>query len=140
MKTLKIGVVGGGTAVLDVLGVVAAHQWLGLPLALSAVLAFVLASALHFVLHRSWVFGSSGCPRRQGVRYLGLLAGNLAVTAVGVPLLAGLGMDYRLAKVLVTVLVGLGNLAVLHLWVFAHRPRSGVRVHVPQQRPALVPA
>ena len=130
MTTVKVCLVGAGTTALDVLGVAAGHGLLGLPLWLAAAAAFLLSSVLHFVLHRAWVFASQGCPRSQAARYAGLLAGNLAVTAVGVPLLA-LGIDYRLAKLLVAALIGVGNLLVLQRWVFPRRRRPARRYLLP---------
>lgn len=135
---VRFALVSGGTTVLDVLGVVVGHRVLGLPLGLAVALAFAGSSALHFALHRVWVFAAQGCPREQGKRYVAMLAGNLLVTAAAVPALAHLGVDYRVAKLVVTVLVGLGNVAVLHLWVFRAAPPAPV-VRIPAPRRAPVP-
>ncbi len=134
---VRFALVSGGTTALDVLGVVVGHRVLGLPLGLAVALAFAGSSALHFALHRVWVFAAQGCPRRQGVRYVAMVGGNLLVTALAVPALAHLGTDYRVAKLLVTALVGLANVAVLHHWVFP-RPTAAAVVRIPAPRRAAV--
>lgn len=137
----RFALVSAGTTLLDVLGVVVGHRVLGLPLGLAVALAFTGSSALHFALHRAWVFAAQGCPRRQGARYVAMLGGNLLVTALAVPALAHLGLDFRVAKLLVTVLVGLANIAVLHHWVFPRASAApAVRIPAPRRAPVLTAA
>ena len=96
-----------------------------LPLGLDTALAYTVASLLNFVLSRQWVFeqASNGAsPRTALIRYVVVIVVGLLVTAAAVPALADLGLDYRIGKLLVSVVVGIANYFIFPWWVF--RPGS----------------
>ena len=100
-----------------------------LPLGLDTALAYTVASLLNFVLSRQWVFeqASNGAsPRTALVRYVVVIVVGLLVTAAAVPALADLGLDYRIGKLLVSVVVGIANYFIFPWWVF--RPGSAGKV------------
>ena len=91
------------------------------PLGIDTALAFILASLVNFVASRQWVFeqASQGArPRAALVRYVAVVAIGLLVSAAAVPALSALGLDYRIAKMAVSALVGIGNYFAFPGWVF----------------------
>jgi putative flippase GtrA len=92
-----------------------------MPLSLDTALAYTLASLLNFVLSRQWVFeqASKGAtPRTALIRYVVVIAIGLLITAAAVPALSAAGIDYRIAKLIVSLLVGIANYFVFPWWVF----------------------
>ncbi len=106
---------------LDTGTLILLHGNARMPLALATALAFALASLVNFVLSRQWVFDQAAAgarPRAALIRYTVLVVLGLLLTAALVPAIAGSGLDYRLAKTLVSGLVGLGNYLAFPRWVF----------------------
>jgi putative flippase GtrA len=96
-----------------------------LPLGLDTALAYALASLVNFVLSRQWVFeqAAQGAePRTALVRYAVVIVLGLLVTAAAVPALSAAGLDYRIAKLLLSMLIGIANYFVFPSWVFRARP------------------
>ena len=92
-----------------------------LPLSLDSAVAYTLASLLNFVLSRQWVFeqASKGAsPRTALIRYIVVIGVGLLVTAAAVPGLAACGVDYRIAKLVVSLLLGIINYFIFPAWVF----------------------
>ena len=111
---------------LDIGALIALRTWTPLPLALDAALAFSLAAVLNFVLNRQWVFprqGRAGRAPADFARYLALVVAGLLVTTVVVPLLTGVGLDYRVAKLSASGLVAIINFVIVPRWVFRPRVR-----------------
>lgn len=92
-----------------------------MPLALDTALAYTLAALVNFVLSRQWVFeqASQGAdPRTALVRYVVVVVIGLLVTAAAVPGLSDAGLDYRIAKIVVSLLIGIANYFAFPAWVF----------------------
>jgi putative flippase GtrA len=99
-----------------------------LPLSLDSGLAYTLASLVNFILSRQWVFeqASNGAdPRTALIRYVVVIAAGLLVTAAAVPALSACGLDYRIAKPVVSLLLGITNYFVFPGWVFRPRRSAG---------------
>jgi putative flippase GtrA len=92
-----------------------------MPLGLATALAYAVASLVNFVASRQWVFeqaSQGAAPRAALVRYVVLVGIGLLLTAIAVPVLAAAGLDYRLAKLAASTLVGVGSYFAFPLWVF----------------------
>ena len=92
-----------------------------MPLALDTALAYTLASLVNFVLSRQWVFeqAAQGAePRTALVRYVVVIVIGLLITAAAVPALTDAGLDYRIAKIVVSLLIGIANYFAFPGWVF----------------------
>ena len=80
------------------------------------------------MLSRQWVFeqaAAGATPRAALLRYTVVSLLGLGVTAALVPALAGTGLDYRIAKILASAAVGLGNYFAFPRWVFRAVTRPG---------------
>lgn len=91
------------------------------PLGIDTALAFTLASLVNFVASRQWVFeqASQGArPRAALIRYVIVVALGLIGSALIVPALSSVGVDYRIGKMLASCLVGIGNYFAFPGWVF----------------------
>jgi putative flippase GtrA len=114
--------VNGGCFVLDIALLLALHHLAHASAGVAATIAFAFASAVNFILSRQWVFAQTargGNPRADLLRYVGLVSTGLLLTAVVVSGLAHLGLDYRLAKLAASGMVGILNFIVLPRWVFS---------------------
>jgi putative flippase GtrA len=118
----RYAAVAGGCFVLDVVLLVALHHRLHMRAGLAAAVAFAVASAVSFGLSRRWVFAQAargGHPRTALARYVTLVLTGLGLTWIVVGLLTHLGLDYKLAKLIASGMVGLLNFVVMSRWVFA---------------------
>jgi putative flippase GtrA len=132
--------VNGGCFVLDIALLLALHHLAHAPAGVAATIAFALASAVNFVLSRQWVFAQTargGNPRADLARYVGLVFTGLLLTAVVVSVLAHLGLDYRLAKLAASGMVGILNFIVLPRWVFSGDRSASL---TPDEAPEPAPA
>ena len=119
--------VGLATFLLDTGTLIALHGGAHMQLALATALAFALASLVNFVLSRQWVFEQAATgarPRAALIRYTAVILIGLAATAALVPAITHTGMDYRLAKTLASVVVGIGNYFAFPRWVFRSSDRT----------------
>jgi putative flippase GtrA len=116
---IRYSLVSFGGFVLDIGALVALRTLTPLPLAVDAAVAFALAAVFSFALTRQWVFpdARSGRPQADFARYMVLITAGLLVTTAVVAGLAGLGLDYRLAKLGASGLVGLLNFFIMPRWV-----------------------
>jgi putative flippase GtrA len=74
----------------------------------ASVAGTVAGGVLNFYMGRVWVFHAQDrATRNQAIRYLLVWVGNFALTTAGVYLLLKGGVHYLLAKVAVSVLMGL---------------------------------
>lgn len=120
-EVVRFCAVGLGTFGLDEGCLILLKTSSGMPLFLDTAIAFALASLVNFVLSRQWVFeqASSGAdPRTALTRYVVVIVIGLVVTAALVPAVTALGCDYRISKMLVSVVVGVGNYFAFPKWVF----------------------
>lgn len=65
--------------------------------------------ALNFYINRKWVFGAEAKDYRpQALKYILVCAGNLILVTLGVYLLTSfLNLNYLIAKILVSILIGI---------------------------------
>lgn len=95
------------------------HGLLGVQVVVSAVAAFLAAFVVNFTLSRQWTFESTQMkPGVQLVKFSILVAANTVVTAVGIWFLTSAGMQYLLAKLLLTAVIVCVNYFVMRLWIF----------------------
>lgn len=128
----RFAAVGLGTFLLDEGCLILLHASTRMPLGIDTAIAYAIAAVVNFVLSRQWVFeqASEGArPRVALVRYIIVVAIGLLVTAVLVPVLQAVGIDYRIGKVLASGVVGIANYFAFPLWVF--RAPVGARVDAP---------
>jgi putative flippase GtrA len=113
--------VGFGVFVLDEGCLILLHGPLRVSLGVATAVAYAIASLLNFVLSRQWVFeqaSQGAAPRAALVRYAVLVGIGLLFTALAVPVLSAAGLDYRIAKPVASILVGIGSYFAFPLWVF----------------------
>jgi putative flippase GtrA len=121
LELLRFSVAGAASFFVDLVVLVLLKDHTPLPLALDAAIAFAVAALVNFALSRQWVFDAaakSPSPSADLARYALLVGAGLALTTVAVPLLAGVRVDYRLAKVLASGVVAATNYLLLPRWVF----------------------
>jgi putative flippase GtrA len=120
---VRFAIVGLASFAIDMVALVALRRGTAVPLAVDTALAFSIASLVNFVLSRQWVFSNArgGKPHEDLARYLVLVGAGLGLTTVTVPVLAVMGLDYRLAKLVASGLVALLNFVVLPRLVFRSR-------------------
>ena len=132
-ELIRFGAAGSASLLLDVGALVALEHLALIPLAVNTAIAFAAGALLNFALTRQWVFaaGSEGMTServgpegtktstyRDLVRYALLVGADLVLTTVTVPLLAAVGVDYRVGKLLASGLVAAVNYVALPRWVF----------------------
>ena len=111
--------VGVASLVVDFSVYVAAHAVLGFPVWLAAATGFCAAFVVNFGLNRSWVFAAAhGGRSGQLGRYVVLVLVNLGITTAAVAWLVHVGMEYRLAKLVVAAVVAVINFVAQRRWVF----------------------
>ncbi|MBO0867832.1 MAG: GtrA family protein [Micromonosporaceae bacterium] len=132
VEFVRFSLVGGVSFALDAGALVVLRTYTPVPLAVDTAVAFALGALLTFVLSRQWVFpnADTGKPQADLARYVVLIGVGLGLTTLTVPLLARAGLDYRLAKLVASLLVALLNFVVMPRWVFrggrpARSPRPG---------------
>ncbi|MEV4631132.1 GtrA family protein [Micromonospora sp. NPDC049523] len=111
-------VVGGGSAALDTGLLWLLHGAFNVWLPLATFVGVVTSTGLNFLLNRSWVFSSTGGAGGQLVRYLILVGVNWVLTVLMVAALAGLGLNYLVAKCVALVVLTTLNFVVYRAWVF----------------------
>jgi putative flippase GtrA len=121
-SAVRFVVVGGISFGIDAATLYLLHGVLRLWLPSATVLAYTVAFGVNFGLNRVWAFGADGRMGRQLHRYLRLTVVNLVLTAIGVPGLTWLGLEYLLSKVVVGSVLALMNYVVLRMWVFHDVP------------------
>jgi putative flippase GtrA len=90
---------------------------------------YCAAFAVNFGLNRSWVFGAAGSRGSAHVRrYLVLVGVNFVLTVLAVSLLVDHGVEYRLAKLAVAVVIAACNFVAMGRWVFAAPPAQDARL------------
>lgn len=102
---------GGTSACVDFGVLVALHSGVGAPLGLSVVCAYLCSAVVNYALLRLWVFTPTR-DRPEGGRagqYAALLVVNVCANFAIVKSLAGLGLDYRIAKLISVALLAAGN-------------------------------
>jgi putative flippase GtrA len=124
-SAVRFVLVSGLSFTVDLGALALLHGVLGVWLPVAAGLAYGLSAVLNFGLSRHWVFaGGSAGVSRQLTRYIAMVAGNLALTAIGVPALTGLGLPYLISKPVVATALGCAGYLVARIWIFRTRGRA----------------
>ncbi|WP_162616425.1 GtrA family protein [Xylanimonas allomyrinae] len=118
-RLTRFAVVGGGAALLEFAvfaGLIAVGTW---P-ALASLLSFAVGMTSSFVGYRRWTFsGDQALPMfSQFGAYLALAVVNAVVSATLVQVMVNVGLDARLAKVVMMAAVACWNFAILDRLVF----------------------
>ncbi|WP_366914539.1 GtrA family protein [Nocardia sp.] len=93
--------VSGCTFAADLLMLTALHGWLGVPLPIAVTAAYVVAFASSYLLNRILNFSSHAAVGPQIAVYIVVVTVNYLVFILGVTSgLAGLGVEYRIARIL----------------------------------------
>jgi putative flippase GtrA len=130
-RFLRFGLTGCAGFAVDFGSLVLFRSGLGVALATSTALAYVIGGVVHYGLTRLWVFphASDGDEVRKVARYLSLAAVNIAITIAAVVGLSHAGLDYRLAKLLVVAVLFFTNYVITPRYVMpaanAQRSRPG---------------
>ncbi|URM95737.1 GtrA family protein [Actinomadura madurae] len=95
-----------------------AHGMLDVRLPVATTAAFLTSFAVNFGLNRVWSFGSRSPVGRQLVRYVSLVVVNTVVTVLLVSGLAAVGVQYLVAKTIVTAGLVALNYVAYRVWVF----------------------
>lgn len=110
--------VGGGSAAVDTGLLWLLHGAFGVWLPLATFIGVATSNVVNFLLNRNWVFTSGGAAGGQAVRYLLLVGFNWLVTVLAVAGLAGLGLNYLVARIGVLVVLTVFNFLAYRFWVF----------------------
>ncbi|MEC3915733.1 GtrA family protein [Nocardia sp. CDC160] len=114
--------VSGFTFATDLFVLTALHGWLGAALPLAVTVAYCAAFALSYVLNRTLNFASHAAVGPQVAVYVVVVAVNYLVFILGVTsVVAALGLDYRLARIVGGLGEGLFMYASMRLLVFNPR-------------------
>ncbi len=126
VRLTKFGLTGFAGLAVDLGMLVILHSGLRWPLAWATLGAYTAGGAIHYGLTRFWVFphGRDAGEVGKVVRYLLLGAANAAVTVVVVTVLAGWGLDYRLAKGVAVVALFFSNYVLTPRFVMTTSPGS----------------
>ena len=113
-------IVGGLTLAVDITALKIGHDFLGLSLPVATVAALALAFVVNFGLSRQWAFASAEntIVRRQLVRFVLLVAANLASTLLIVTGLVHLSVYYLSAKLIAVAVNSCANFVLYRRWVF----------------------
>jgi putative flippase GtrA len=111
-------IIGGLSFAVDFGVLFVAHGMLGVALPVAAAAAFLTSFAVNFGLNRVWSFGSRAPVGRQLARYVTLVAVNTVLTVLLVSGLAAVGVQYLVAKAIVTACLVVLNYVAYRVWVF----------------------
>jgi len=115
VRFLAVGVL---SVIVDTGALVLLREVVGLPLALATTLAFALTLAINFSLNMGFVFGVTGRLAGRLARYGILVVVNYVLTLLLVLGIAGLGVNYVLAKLIAVACCALVNFFAYRHWVF----------------------
>ena len=111
LRFARYTLVGGSTFAFDLVLLYVVTEFLGVPYYIATPGAFLVAVSINYLISRSFVFG--GTERGHPVGYSVFISAALigaAVTTFGVALLVTYaGLYFIVARVLIALLVGIGN-------------------------------
>lgn len=115
---VKYLLVGGSSAVLELVLFELLYAVAGLPVAAANVPAVLVATACNYLLHRTFTFGSTRRTGRSLVLYLVLFVANMAISTVAIAWLISLGVPSAIAKVVLQACVATWNFFIMRSVVF----------------------
>ena len=111
--------IAGGSSALIELGLFQLlYAVFGVDLAVSNIVAVVVATAFNFLVNRNVTFKSTSNPARSLALYLILFFANLAITTLVIGWLVGLGVHSAVAKVCMQVAVACWNFVLYRKVIF----------------------
>ncbi|URN06434.1 GtrA family protein [Actinomadura madurae] len=117
-SAIRYLIIGGLSFAVDFGVLFVAHGMLDVRLPVATTAAFLTSFAVNFGLNRVWSFGSRSPVGRQLVRYVSLVVVNTVVTVLLVSGLAAVGVQYLVAKTIVTAGLVALNYVAYRVWVF----------------------
>lgn len=115
-KYLVVGVL---SVIVDVGGLWLLHGIWAVLLPIAAAVSFLASFAVNFTLNQRWTFRATATRTpTQLLRFTTLVIVNTVLTSVGVTAITGTGVDYRVAKLIMIVVLTAANFVILRLWVF----------------------
>lgn len=115
-------VVGVAAFLIDIGLLFVLYELVGIPLAVSTPLAFLLSFAITFLMQRAFAFESGGRLVSSAVRYGLLVAANTVATTLIVTAGAAWGLPWEFAKVIAVASTTVWNYFAYRYWIF--RPSS----------------
>lgn len=115
-------VVGGVAFLIDIGLLFVLFEVIGIPLAVSTPVAFLLSFAITFLMQRAFAFESGGRLVSSAVRYVLLVAANTVATTLIVTTGAAWGLPWEVAKVVAVASTTVWNYFAYRYWIF--RPSS----------------
>lgn len=112
------------TFVLDLLLLLALHQWTPMPLGVAVLIADIAAWSLNFWLNRTLNFRSSARMGPQAMRYSLVIWGDLAISAIVTSVLAGLGAPLVVARTVAGGAITCFGYLTCRFWIFRDRSRA----------------
>jgi putative flippase GtrA len=122
-ELVGFAILGGFTFLIDLSLLAVLRGSTGLPLPVAVTVAYVVAFGLNFVLNRTVNFRSHGPVGGQALRYAATIAVDYLLTLGVTAGLTGLGLDFRLSRVLAGGCVAAFTYTASRRWVF--RDRAG---------------
>jgi putative flippase GtrA len=110
--------VGGLSVGADVVVLVILRSGLHLPLLVATGIGYAVSLLINYSLNHAWVFEAEGDHARRVVRYLSLVAFNVASTFAFVAGLTAVGLYYLLAKAVAVAVNAVVNFTGFRFWVF----------------------
>lgn len=124
---VRYSVTGLISLVVDVGGLLLLHELFGIWAPAAAVLSYLAAFGVNFLLNRNWTFGVGAHPSGpQLVRFTIVAVAAASFLFFGMLWLTSIGMPYLVAKAVLMVLIVVVNFVVMRRWVFGRT--SSVRV------------
>jgi putative flippase GtrA len=117
-SAVRFLVVGGFSWLVD-LGVLLLLVALGVPVWLSAAIAWSTGFITNYALNRVWSFGAAAPWRASAWRYLVLAGANAGTTVVVLELADRWGADLTITKTILTIILAAVNYFAYRFWVFA---------------------
>ncbi|MCC3276866.1 MULTISPECIES: GtrA family protein [unclassified Arthrobacter] len=117
-RTVKFLAVGGFSFIIDLGLLVLLHEVGNLDLWVATPIAFIVSLVFNFLMQRSFTFRSTHKPLMSLLKYLLLVALNVAATDIIVNWFAGAGLGYSTGKVVSTVATMVWNYFIYKYWIF----------------------
>jgi putative flippase GtrA len=120
-ELVGFAILGGFTFTIDLVLLAVLRGTTRLPLPVDVSLAYVTAFSLNFVLNRTVNFRSHAPVGAQALRYGVVIAGDYLLTLGVTVALSGVGLDFRIARLIAATLVAVFTYTASRWWVFRER-------------------
>jgi putative flippase GtrA len=120
-ELVGFAILGSFTFLIDLMLLAALKTWTRLPLPVAITLAYLTAFGLNFVLNRTVNFRSHAPAGAQALRYAVVISVDYGLTLGVTTGLSGLGLDFRLARIVAGACVAVFTYSASRWWVFRER-------------------